>query len=60
MATDSVEAERFVIQILVAAIEGRCWRGVAVAVKRGDGRWVDYEKTAIERALGRAPLHGCA
>jgi hypothetical protein len=55
-----VEAERFVIQILVAAIEGRCWRGVAVAVKRGDGRWVDYEKTAIERALGRAPLHGCA
>lgn len=60
VAIDTAHPERFVIQILVAEIEGRCWRGVAVAVKRGDGRWVDYEKTAIERVLGRAPLRGCA
>lgn len=60
VATDAEKPERFVIQIVVTDIEGRCWRGVAVAVKRGDGRWVDYEKTAIERVLGRAPLRGCA
>lgn len=59
-AVDSEEAERFVIQILVAAIEGRCWRAVAVAVKGADGRWVDYDKTSVERVLGRAPLRGCA
>jgi len=60
VAIDSEKAERFVIQVLVAAIEGRCWRAVAVAVKGADGRWLDYEKAAVERVLGRAPLRGCA
>ena len=54
------DGRRFVLDVLVAAIEGRCWRGVNVAVKGSDGHWRDYKKAAIERVLGRAPLHGCA
>ena len=60
VATDAVAAQRFVIEIVVTDIEGRCWRGVATAVKRPDGRWIDYDDAAVERVLGRAPLRGCA
>jgi hypothetical protein len=54
------DGRRFVLDVLVAAIEGRCWRGVNVAVKGADGRWRDYKKAAVQRALGQAPLRGCA
>lgn len=60
VALDADERERFVIDILVVAIEGRCWRAVATAVKGADRRWVDFDKAAVERVLGRAPLRGCA
>jgi hypothetical protein len=60
VAMDAEEVERFVVEILVTAIEGRCWRAVAVAVKGADRRWVDFDKAAVERVLGLAPLRGCA
>jgi hypothetical protein len=60
MSMNPDRVERFALQILVTDIEGHCWRGVNVAVKGGDGRWVDYDEAAVERVLGRAPLRGCA
>ena len=60
VAIDPDTGERLVLDVLVTAIEGQCWRGVNVAVKGNDGRWRDYDETTVARVLGRAPLRGCA
>jgi hypothetical protein len=60
VAMDPDKVERFVLDVLITAIEGRCWRGVNVAVKDPDGRWLDYDKATVEQALARAPLRDCA